>query len=76
MPPQLVYANPGIRVQHGNFGYDSPMKCLLEAIREQTLPTELLDVLDQAGVKYYQGKCFSSLNFGPDYEARKTDSCN
>ena len=43
-------------VQHGNFSYDSPMKCLLEAIREQTLPTDLLDVLDQAGVKYYQGE--------------------
>jgi len=32
------------------------MKCFLEAIREQTLPTDLLDVLDQAGVKYYQGE--------------------
>ncbi|KWU46291.1 hypothetical protein RHOSPDRAFT_32293 [Rhodotorula sp. JG-1b] len=36
--------------QHGNFGYDSPMKCFLEAVREQKLPTDLLDVLDDAGV--------------------------
>lgn len=31
------------------------MKCFLEAIREQKLPTDLLDVLDEAGVKYYEG---------------------
>lgn len=41
--------------QHGNFGYDSPMKCFLEAVREQKLPTDLLDVLDDAGVRYYDG---------------------
>ncbi|KAI5480495.1 hypothetical protein MNV49_000648 [Pseudohyphozyma bogoriensis] len=41
--------------QHGNFTYDSPMKCFLEAIREQKLPTDLLDVLDEAGVRYYEG---------------------
>ena len=32
------------------------MKCFLEAIREQKLPTDLLDVLDEAGVKYYEGQ--------------------
>lgn len=42
--------------QHGNFGYDSPMKCFLEAVREQKLPTDLLDVLDEAGVRYYDGQ--------------------
>ncbi|GAA6060514.1 hypothetical protein JCM10212_005595 [Sporobolomyces blumeae] len=41
--------------QHGNFAYDSPMKCFLEAIREQKLPTDLLDVLDDAKVVYYDG---------------------
>ncbi|CEQ40344.1 SPOSA6832_01980, partial [Sporobolomyces salmonicolor] len=41
--------------QHGNFSYDSPMKCFLEAIREQKLPTDLLDVLDDAGIVYYDG---------------------
>lgn len=43
--------------QHGNFNYDSPMKCFLEAIREQKLPTDLLDVLDEAGIRYYDGEC-------------------
>ncbi|GAA5838943.1 hypothetical protein JCM11251_003745 [Rhodosporidiobolus azoricus] len=41
--------------QHGNFAYDSPMKCFLEAVREQKLPTDLLHVLDDAGVVYYDG---------------------
>ncbi|GAA6002346.1 hypothetical protein JCM10207_001075 [Rhodosporidiobolus poonsookiae] len=41
--------------QHGNFSYDSPMKCFLEAVREQKLPTDLLDVLDDSGVVYYDG---------------------
>ncbi|GAA5851399.1 hypothetical protein JCM8547_004233 [Rhodosporidiobolus lusitaniae] len=41
--------------QHGNFSYDSPMKCFLEAVREQKLPTDLLPVLDDAGVVYYDG---------------------
>ncbi|GAA5977647.1 hypothetical protein JCM11641_006888 [Rhodosporidiobolus odoratus] len=41
--------------QHGNFGYDHPMKCFLEAVREQKLPTDLLSVLDDAGVIYYDG---------------------
>lgn len=49
-PPLTHFPN-----QHGNFTYDSPMKCFLEAIREQKLPTDLLDVLDEAGVKYYEG---------------------
>ncbi|GAA5878592.1 hypothetical protein JCM16303_002134 [Sporobolomyces ruberrimus] len=41
--------------QHGNFGYDSPMKCFLESIREQKLPTDLLDVLDSSSIPYYDG---------------------
>lgn len=36
------------------------MKCFLEAIREQKLPTDLLDVLDEAGVRYYEGALTSS----------------
>ncbi|KDE03039.1 hypothetical protein MVLG_06429 [Microbotryum lychnidis-dioicae p1A1 Lamole] len=58
-PPSLVLHlyNTHFRFeqQHGNFNYDSPMKCFLEAIREQKLPTDLLDVLDEAGVRYYEG---------------------
>lgn len=32
------------------------MKCFLEAIRDQKLPTDLLEIIDQAEVKYYEGK--------------------
>lgn len=31
------------------------MKCFLESIREQKLPTDLLDVLDKSNVPYYDG---------------------
>jgi hypothetical protein len=31
------------------------MKCFLEAVREQKLPTDLLPMLDEAGVVYYDG---------------------
>lgn len=51
-------------LQHGNFNYDSPMKCFLEAIRDQKLPTDLLEVLDEAGVRYYEGG-FSRSNKQP-----------
>ncbi|KAL8279017.1 hypothetical protein RQP46_008686 [Phenoliferia psychrophenolica] len=51
----LYHSHFRFEQQHGNFTYDSPMKCFLEAIREQKLPTDLLDVLDEAGVKYYEG---------------------
>ena len=36
------------------------MKCFLEAVREQKLPTDLLDVLDDAGVVYYDGASSST----------------
>ncbi|KAK4047739.1 Transcription factor spt20 [Microbotryomycetes sp. JL201] len=58
-PPSLVLhlypTHFRFEQQHGNFSYDSPMKCFLEAIREQRLPTDLLDVLDDAGIRYYEG---------------------
>lgn len=50
--------------QHGNFNYDSPMKCFLEAIREQKLPTDLLEILDQASVRYYEGMCAVVVSAG------------
>ncbi|KAK4056874.1 Transcription factor spt20 [Microbotryomycetes sp. JL221] len=57
-PPSLVLhlyqTHFRFEQQHGNFNYDSPMKCFLEAIREQRLPTDLLDVLDEAGIRYYE----------------------
>lgn len=42
-------------LQHGNFSYDHPLRCILEAIRAQTLPTELLEFLDMSKVQYFQG---------------------
>lgn len=41
------------------------MKCFLEAVREQKLPTDLLPVLDDAGVVYYDGSLLlvSPLSF-------------
>lgn len=58
-PPSLVLhlypTHFRFEQQHGNFNYDSPMKCFLEAIREQKIPTDLLDVLDQANVRFYEG---------------------
>ncbi|GAA5829040.1 hypothetical protein JCM5353_000877 [Sporobolomyces roseus] len=58
-PPSIVvhlYPNH-FRFEHsiGNFSYDHPIKCFLEAIREQKLPTDLLDLLDQSNVVYYDG---------------------
>lgn len=64
-PPSIVvhlYPNH-FRFEHsiGNFSYDHPIKCFLEAIREQKLPTDLLDLLDQSNVVYYDGQFYSTL---------------
>ena len=57
-----LHADPILKIQHGNFNYDSPMKCFLEAIREQKIPTDLLDVLDQANVRFYDGASSPQLD--------------
>jgi hypothetical protein len=41
--------------QNGVFLYDSPIKSLLESIKDARLPVELLDLLDATAVKYYEG---------------------
>lgn len=41
--------------QNGVFLYDSPIRALLESIRDARLPVELLDLLDATAVKYYDG---------------------
>lgn len=41
--------------QNGVFLYDSPIRTLLESIRDARLPVELLDLLDATAVKYYDG---------------------
>ncbi|BGP16005.1 Transcription factor spt20 [Rhodosporidiobolus nylandii] len=59
--------------QHGNFGYDHPMKCFLEAVREQKLPTDLLAWLDEAAVVYYDGASSFSLSLS---QAREVPSAS
>lgn len=57
-PSVVVHLYPTFfRFEHqvGNYAYDSPMKCFLEAIREQTLPTDMLSAFDQAGIPWYEG---------------------
>lgn len=41
--------------QNGVFLYDSPIRGLLESIKDARLPVELLDLLDATAVKYYEG---------------------
>lgn len=41
--------------QNGVFLYDSPIRALLESIKDARLPVELLDLLDATAVKYYDG---------------------
>ncbi|KAK9898796.1 hypothetical protein P389DRAFT_193814 [Cystobasidium minutum MCA 4210] len=41
--------------QNGVFLYDSPIRGLLESIRDARLPVELLDLLDATAVKYFEG---------------------
>jgi transcription factor SPT20 len=60
-----------LKIQNGVFLFESPMKassqltdvqaltprqCFLEYVREQRLPSELLDILDQAKVPFYEGQ--------------------
>lgn len=41
--------------QNGVFLYDSPIRALLESIKDARLPVELLDLLDATAVKYFDG---------------------
>ena len=46
--------------QEGSFSYNSPARKLLEHVKDQTVPHDMLDELHQAGVKFYEGKlCLS-----------------
>lgn len=42
--------------QDGSFGYTSPMRFLLEHIKAQTVPHDMLEELFQSGVPFYDGK--------------------
>lgn len=41
--------------QDGSFSYNSPMKFLLEHLRSQTIPHDMIEELNAAAVKYYEG---------------------
>ena len=41
--------------QDGSFSYNSPMKFILEHLRYQTIPHDMTEELNQAGVKFYEG---------------------
>ena len=42
--------------QDGSFSYNSPVKILLEHIKSQTIPHDMLDELKQAGIKFYESQ--------------------
>ncbi|KAI4170128.1 MAG: hypothetical protein LQ348_007168, partial [Seirophora lacunosa] len=41
--------------QDGNFPYTSPMKVVLDHLRSQTVPHDMVEELNAAGVKFYEG---------------------
>ncbi|KAI4281370.1 MAG: hypothetical protein L6R35_005662 [Caloplaca aegaea] len=41
--------------QDGNFPYTSPMKVVLDHLRTQTIPHDMVEELNAAGVKFYEG---------------------
>ncbi|GAA99372.1 uncharacterized protein L969DRAFT_16674 [Mixia osmundae IAM 14324] len=58
-PPSLtVHLHQNhFRFEHlaGTFTFDSPLKIFLDAMREQRLPHEMLDILDASAVPFYDG---------------------
>lgn len=58
-PPSLVlHLHPShfrFDQQDGSFSYNSPMKVLLEHIRSQTVPHDMIEDLHHSGVKFYDG---------------------
>ncbi|KAL8764669.1 MAG: hypothetical protein Q9194_006900, partial [Teloschistes cf. exilis] len=41
--------------QDGSFSYKSPMKFILEHLKSQTVPHDMIEELNAAGVKFYEG---------------------
>ena len=41
--------------QDGSFSYNSPMKFLLEHLKSQTVPHDMIEELQAAGVRFYEG---------------------
>ena len=43
--------------QDGSFGYQSPMKMLLEGVRTETIPPGVGEEFREAGTRFYDGMC-------------------
>ena len=41
--------------QDGSFSYNSPMRFVLEHLRSQTVPHDMVDDLNRSGIKFYEG---------------------
>lgn len=69
-PPSLtVHLHPThfrFDQQDGSFSYNSPMKVILEHIKAQTVPHDMVDELFHAGVKFYEGTARLRRNFIAD----------
>jgi transcription factor SPT20 len=52
----LYPTNFKIEGQDGGFGYNSPMKALLEHIKAQTIPHDMMEEFRNAGFRLYDGK--------------------
>ncbi|KAI4150834.1 MAG: hypothetical protein LQ340_003876 [Diploschistes diacapsis] len=57
-PSLILHLHPThfrLEQQDGSFSYSSPARKLLEHIRDETVPHDMLDELHQAGIKFYEG---------------------
>ena len=57
LPSFILHLHPShfrFDQQDGSFSYNSPVKILLEHIKSQTIPHDMLDELKQAGIKFYE----------------------
>ena len=57
--------------QDGSFSYNSPMKFVLEHLRDQTVPHDMIEELNQAGVRFYEGCLIVQVR---DHRNIKSDS--
>ncbi|KAL8669137.1 MAG: hypothetical protein Q9168_006264 [Polycauliona sp. 1 TL-2023] len=58
-PSLIVHLHPThfrFDQQDGSFSYTSPMKIVLEHLRSQTVPHDMIEELNAAAVKFYEGK--------------------
>lgn len=49
--------------QDGTFSYNSPMRFLLEHIKNETVPHDMMEELIAGGVKFYEGYDLGSALF-------------